>query len=303
MRSHFSAAWFTCLCISSLCLLHVAYGKDGDLIREDRSAVIQSDAVAEASGVAISSRDPAFMWVVNDSGAKADLHLFTKDGVDRGRVRVEDAVNVDWEDLASFELGGRSYLLIADAGDNASRRQDCVLYVIEEPALPKGEKSIDRHVRTAWKILFSFEDGPRDCEAVAVDAQAGKIILVSKRTKPPVVYELPLRPAGKGSVVAKRLGITHVTPPKGTFPLPYIAQPTGLDISRDGKMAAIVTYYGVFLFPRADKESWGEALAKPPQILQPHGMAQAESIAFSKDGKMLTLLSEGGDKRVIIYRR
>ena len=61
--------------------------------------------------------------------------------------------------------------------------------------------------------------------------------------------------------------------------LPYIAQPTGMDVAPDGSMGVIVSYYGVFLFPRSGKESWGEAFGKPPVILPPHGMAQAARAA------------------------
>ncbi|MBX3741696.1 MAG: hypothetical protein KF712_11940 [Akkermansiaceae bacterium] len=279
-----------------------AFADEVAFVRAEPSASIQSGAVAEASGLAVSSRDAGFMWIVNDSGAQADLHLFGKDGVDHGQVRVEGAVNVDWEDLSSFELDGKPYLLIADSGDNLSRRNDCVLYVVEEPALPKEGEKLSGTVKVAWKIPFSFEDGPRDCESVAVDARVGKVILVSKRTKPPVVYEMPLRPKD-GVVVAKRLGETTVAPPKGVPMLPYIAQPTGMDLARDGSMGVLVSYYGVFLFPRSGKESWGEAFAKAPVILSPHGMAQAESVAFSRDGKTLTLVSERGDKRIVEYRR
>lgn len=260
-------------------------------------------AVDEASGLAISTRDGNFMWIVNDSGSKPVLHLAGTDGSDRGQVTVGAAENIDWEDLSSFTLDGASYLLIADTGDNNSKRGDSKCYVVEEPALPKNGAQVAGIVKPAWTIEFGFEDGPRDCESVAVDAAAGKVILVSKRTKPPMVYEMPLRPKGAGPVVAKKIGVTSVMPPKGVLLLPYIAQPTGMDISSDGSQGVIVSYYGVFLFPRAKKESWGEAFAKAPVILQPHGMAQAESIGFSKDGKTLTLLSERGDSRIIRYSK
>lgn len=296
--------WCNLLWIAGTCAAGVATAAaEVSFTRQENPSSIQSDAVAEASGLAVSSRDTGLMWIINDSGAQADLHLFGKDGVDHGRVRVEGAVNVDWEDLSSFELDGKSYLLIADTGDNASKREDCVLYVVEEPAMPAAGQPLLGKVEVAWKIPFRFEDGPRDCESVAVDARVGKIILVSKRTKPPVVYELPLKPASKDRVVAKRLGETTVAPPKGVPLLPYIAQPTGMDIARDGSMGVLVSYYGVFLFPRTGKESWGEAFGKPPVILQPHGMAQAESVAFSKDGKTLTLVSERGDKRIMVFSR
>jgi hypothetical protein len=76
-----------------------------------------------------------------------------------------------------------------------------------------------------------------------------------------------------------------------------------MDISDDGRMAAIVSYFGVFVFPRSAKEGWADALGKAPVILMPHGMAQAESVAFTADGRGLRVVSERGDDRIIGYSR
>ena len=64
-----------------------------------------------------------------------------------------------------------------------------------------------------------------------------------------------------------------------------------------------MTYYGVFLFPRQPNESWAEAFAKPPAMLEPHLLPQAESVAFSKDGKRIWVISEGKNSTVRSYRR
>lgn len=283
--------------------LSVSKGADAVFTRVDPKISIACPEVAEASGLAVSSRDSGFLWVVNDSGAKAILHLVGSDGADRGKVAVEGAENVDWEDLCSFKWKGTSYLLIADTGDNNSSREECTLYIVEEPKLPSAGVRLTGTAKPSWVIRFRYEDGPRDCESVAVDHVAGKVILVSKRTKPPVVYELPLNSGKDGIATAKRIGVTSVEPPKGVPPLPYIAQPTGMDISDDGTMGAIVSYYGVFLFERKAKEGWGEVFAKHPVMLTPHGMAQAESVAFAKDGKSISIVSERGDRRIIRYER
>jgi hypothetical protein len=55
------------------------------------------------------------------------------------------------------------------------------------------------------------------------------------------VYELPLAPGKGGLVAAKKIGQTDLSPPPGGFPHPFGAQPTGLDLSPDGSMAAVVT--------------------------------------------------------------
>ncbi len=276
---------------------------DGGFVRQEAEFRIQSGAVPEASGLAVSPEDGRFMWILNDSGAGPVVHLFNTDGTDRGQLEVEGVENVDWEDLAAFTLDGRSYLLVADTGDNHSKREDCRLHIVEEPSLPRDGALLAARLKPAWTIEISYEDGPRDCESVAVDAAAGKIILVSKRTKPPVVYELPLRPEGRGKIIAKRLGETAVRNPEGVFKMPFHEQPTGMSISSDGSQAALLSYWGVFIFPRAKGESWREALAKPPVVLAPHGMAQAEAIAYSGDGRCLFLVSERGDNRIVTYRR
>ncbi len=262
---------------------------------------IQSPAIKEASGLAISPTDAAFMWVINDSGAAPELHLAGTDGTDRGKVTLKGVKNIDWEDLASFTLDGKPYLLVADTGDNNAKRETRSFHIIREPALPAAGKNLDGTATPAWQIQFCYEGGPRDCESVAVDAKAGKILFISKRTNPPEVYELPLRtPAKKGILTARLLGHTSVKSPGGNL-LAFSNQPTGLDITPDGLLAAVVTYYGVFLFPRTPAESWAEAFSKKPVVLPPHLLGQAESVAFSNDGKTVFAISEGRASPIARY--
>jgi len=117
-----------------------------------------------------------------------------------------------------------------------------------------------------------------------------------------MVYELPLQPANGGVVVARRIGQTDVSPPAGGFPHPFGAQPTGLDFSPDGTMAAVVTYVGVFVFPKRPNDSWAAVFARKPVILPRHSLAQAESIAFSRNGRTLWVVSEGARSPLVAYQ-
>jgi hypothetical protein len=269
--------------MKSLCiqLLLTASLPTVSLAREPDSKLpqIESDAITEASGLAISQKDDSLLWVVNDSGGTTDLHLMSLKGEDRGKVRVDGVENRDWEDLSSFKLDGSNYLLIADTGDNQAKHDSSTLLIVKEPTLPDAGKKLEGLVTVERAIHFQFEGGAVDCESVAVDAVAGKIILLSKRTKPPVVYELPLRPSAAGVQIARRVGTTAVDSPVGNS-IPFGNQPTALDFSPDRSQAAVVTYYGAFLFARTKNETWAEAFAKKPLSLGPHGLPQAESIAF-----------------------
>lgn len=266
---------------------------------QPQASRLTSPVITEASGLAISPRSDDFLWIVNDSNGTPEIHLSNTDGTARGSVSVRGVKNKDWEDLAAFIHKGESYLLIADTGDNNSKRDSVSLFIVREPVLPSAGKSIAGEIPIAWKIEFTFEDGPRDCEAVAVDARKEKIILVSKRTEPPVVYELPLRPTGKEQV-ARRIGTTQTIAPAFIL-LPYLNQPTGMDISADGSTAAIVTYYGVFLFPKESGQTWGEAFAAQPVRIGSHKLPQAESVAFSKDGTSLRSISEGRNSPIVTF--
>lgn len=237
------------------------------------NAKIQSSAITEASGLAESPTNPGFLWVVNDSGGTPDIHLVDTDGTERGTLTLKDTKNTDWEDLASFTLDGKPYLLVADTGDNKSKRESCTLSIVREPTLPSEDKKLCETVLPTWQIQFRYPEGPRDCEAVAVDSAAGKIILISKRTHPPEVYELPLRPPPKkGIQTALRIGLTSVESPAARL-IPFANQPTGFDITADGTLAAVITYSGTFLFPRAPGEGWAEAFARKPAALEPHHCA------------------------------
>jgi hypothetical protein len=283
-------------------LLH-AEAKPPAFTRVKPGATLQSPAVTEASGLAASPSAADALWLINDSGSPAVLHLAGTDGGDRGTVTLRDIRNTDWEDLASFNLAGKPYLLVADTGDNGSTRPECLLHIVAEPAMPAAGKKLDGTVPPAWTIRFRYDDGPRDCESVAVDTKAGKILLISKRTTPPVIYELPLKPAGTDLLTAKKIGTIPTPFPAGNPPIPFAAQPTGFDLSADGNFAVVVTYLGTFVFPRAPGESWPAALAKAPLALAPHLLRQAESVAFSRDGSLIHAVSEGAKSPLVTFRR
>lgn len=271
--------------------------------RQDPEGHLQARELCEASGMAASPSDDRLLWLINDSGCAAELFLTKTDGGKRGKVAVEGVKNIDWEDLASFELEGKPYLLVADTGDNGSRRAECVLHILAEPRLPKETELLQGAVKPIWTIRFRYEDGPRDCEAVAVDVKTDKILLLTKRTNPPMLYELPLKPEGKELRTARKIGQLSESLPMGFPPIPFGTQPTGMNIAANGSMAAVVTYAGVFVFPRTAGETWPMAFARDPLVLDSHRARQAEAIAFSRDGTVIRVASEGVKSPVMRYRR
>ena len=224
------------------------------------------------------------------------------DGRDRGAVDVDGAAHIDWEDLDSFVLDGVPRLLIADVGDNTGKRSSVMLYVIEEPALT-GERFPDgERAKLAWSIELVYEDGPLDCEAVAVDVPGERILLVSKRTLPMRLYEVPLRAAGTTGgppTVARRVaempGIPLPTPADLEEDPRFGAarsQATAMDITPDGRELLLVTYKNAYRFVRAEGQAWAQVVSGVPEIIVLPRMAQTEAAAYSDDMQSMWVTTE-----------
>lgn len=261
---------------------------------------LADETIAEASGMAASRRRGDLLWVINDSGNGPLLHAVGLNGANLGRVRILNARNRDWEDLAAFVYDGRPYLLIADCGDNESRRKSCFIYVVEEP--PVGPNGLYKELSVPLKerIEYIYGDGPRDCEGVAVDADNRRILLLTKRNVPPVVYTLPLFSSAKeGLQVAHSLGTVNGIPAPDAEDMKedpifgrFRSQPTAMDISPDGKRIAVLTYKRPYLFSRHEGEDWSRVFGKPPIALPMPRLNQAEAMCFSADGSSLFVTSE-----------
>ncbi len=243
---------------------------------------LENTQISEASGLASSRLYPGLLWAINDGGDDPLLYAVGSDGTDLGTFRVEGAKNFDWEALASFRLRDTAYLLIADVGDNWQQRRTVTLYVVKEPAITATGIDNGRVAAIAWQIRFSYEDGPLDCEAVAVDAANQRVFLLSKRGLSPVLYELPLHPVDQGTtVVAHRLTT-----------VPHFNWPTAMDLSPDGLSAVVLTYNNGYLFRRRQNEDWPSAFKRRPQRLRFNRLFQQEAVCFGFFGKSVFVTSE-----------
>jgi hypothetical protein len=258
------------------------------------AGLVLDERLREVSGMAASRVHEDVLWLANDGGNDAALYAVSRRGRELARFAVDGVPNTDWEDLAAFELDGRHYLLIADTGDNGGLRRTLQLHVVEEPATLE-----DGPLKPAWSIAFRWPDGARDCEAVAVDAAAGQVLLVSKKRRPPELFALPLRPATRRQV-ARKLGTLAGIPQAGQRTrrinrahARLHGQVTSADLSPDARTLAVMTYGDLALYRRnTASESWGKATTRAPDV---HGLPwipQAEAVAWSAGGRGLFATGE-----------
>lgn len=266
------------------------------------AGLVTDEAMDEISGLAVSRTHPGHYWAINDSGNTAQLHLMDGNGQHRGSVDVTGAQNVDWEDLASFELDGRHYLLIADTGDNGGIRQDLALHVFEEPS------DLGQPATLAWTVRFRWPDGPRDCEAAAVDPVRGEVLLVSKKRVPAELFRVPLARSDEQQVAEKVGNLPGIEQPDAgdlaRSPLygRYRAQVTAADLSPNGRVLAVLNYRSIHFLVRGRGQDWSSALSsKLPHLALPW-IPQAEAIAFSIDGHEMLVGSEQLPSPLVRYR-
>jgi len=262
--------------------------------------------LTEVSGLVASRRSPDLLWAVNDGGNPLRLYALSLTGEVRKAYDVDVPLDsdADWEDLAAFEHEGVPYLLIADVGDNRSWRRSVRLWIVEEPELDVAS------VRLAprWRIDLRYADGPRDCEAVAVDSTDAVALLVSKRSAPPVLYQVELAPLlqeGGGEAVARRVAELSGIPQPSTeladsFASSMLHMPTALDLAPDGSAAVVLSYTAGWYFPRRPGESWAQALSGQPMHIALPPLAVAEALAFV--GRSLFVTSEVEPLALIRWR-
>ncbi len=233
--------------------------------------------IDESSGLASSRIAPGVFWTHNDSGDGPRIYAIDKKGRTLATCTLEGARNRDWEDIASFTLDDRPHILLADVGDNSGRRSQCQLYIIPEPKLDREKLS----VKPLVTIRFEYEDGPKDCEAVAVDATERKIYLVSKREKSPGVYVLPLDQTQPGELLnAEKIADVN------------LLFPTAMDISPDGRRAVILTVSHAWEYTRRGAQSWAEAFEQQPRRISMPSLRQGEAICYGPQAKHLYVTSE-----------
>jgi hypothetical protein len=249
---------------------------------------VDAPGLTEASGLARSHVHPGRLWTHNDSGSPAELYAVPlEDGSPVTAFPLRRGFNLDWEDLASFVRDGRPYLLVADVGDNWAFRGQVSLHWVEEPA----DLESVRDLGPVYTRHFSYPDGPRDVEAVAVDPDSLAVYLISKRDDPPRLYRLALDGLPPPAVNrAEALGSLRLPDRAKGRRARWI---TALDFDGRGRRAAVLSLSQVYLYDRRPEESWASAFSRLPRVIPLPRLRQAEGLALNAAGDQLWVNSEG----------
>ena len=242
----------------------------------------------DVSGLAVGERG---LYVHEDSGNGPRFARVDRAGkvLHRYALDVED---VDWEDMAAApDAQGTPSLWFADVGDNRGQRDDVLLHRVAEAA-PEGPVTTYR---------FTYEDGPRDAEALLVLPGGRQVAVVSKAVGGTGIYTAALDAgavAGSAadSSVLRRAAVLPLQPtgtpggPVGSFGQLLV---TGGAVSADGRRLALRTYTD--LYEWAWDGDLTPTFARAPVRTALPDTEQGEALGYEADGGSLLVASEGDD--------
>lgn len=220
---------------------------------------LNEPALPEVSGLVESGRLPGYFWALNDSGNAPELIAFDREGVRHARVRLGGVRNVDWEDLAAYQVDGVPMLAIADCGDNFKRREQVQLILLPEPDPLLDASVLPQQVRT-----LRYPDGARDCEALVAEADGQRFLLIDKGESRTHVYATE----GDRERLQRIAEIQHRHPqaPPPVLPISgrYRGAISAADLDATGLRLLVLTYTHWLVYQRAPGEPWASALARVP---------------------------------------
>jgi len=245
----------------------------------------------EASGLAASAAHPGFLWTLNDNGNPPEVFLIDQHARIRLECSLANARNRDWEDIAigPGPKDGKTYVYVADIGDNEAQYDFKVIYRFEEPVLSRGKKIVISDYDT---LALRMPDGKRDAETVLIDPLTNDLFIVTKRENDVGLYRSP-NPFTQDTATLKKAATLHLTS--------IVAG----SISADGQEVLLKNYGQIFYWKRSNNESLPDLLAKEPITLNYEREPQGEAIAWSRDGSEFYTLGEhkGGHASLLVYKR
>ena len=238
--------------------------------------LVSLKGLAEASGLAASSRGAGHLYSHNDSGA-SELFVLDAKGTLVRKITVPGVAIRDWEAVAVGSCPAGSCIYIADIGDNAGRRDRITIHRLREPdatgAIPTSGETFHA----------TYPDGGHDAETLLV-APDGRLFVVTK-SETATLYAFPHELQTGAPMKLTKVGQAGQKNP---------ARITDGAISPKGEWAVLRSNDSLFFYRAADLLSgnWREARRIN---LKPLGEPQGEGVAFVGDD-VLYLAGEGGGK-------
>tara|TARA_R110000868_G_scaffold79850_4_gene227038 strand:- start:24702 stop:25559 length:858 start_codon:yes stop_codon:yes gene_type:complete len=247
--------------------------------------------LTENSGI-VPSKDST-LWILMDRGNPNKIYQVNYKGDLLKELKVKNAKNHDWEDMASD--GNNFY--IGDFGNNSNDRKNLAIYKIPNPNAEYGDDI------KAAKIEFNYpeqKDFPPKKNKLLYDAESffyynsNFYIITKNRTQPfngeALLYKVP---AIEGKHQAQYLG--SFIPPKGKIN----GQVTSADISPDGKTIVLLGNGALWVFTDFTMDNF--LTTGTLKTIDLGVYTQLESVCFTDNNTLLLSDEESGKSGRNLY--
>lgn len=255
---------------------------DTTLFQKARLVKRLSDATLfEASGLAPSHVNAGCLWTEEDSGNDNEIQLLNEDGTIVARYTLDGIDNTDWEDIATGPgpILGKTYIYLAEIGDNSARHAEKIIYRFPEPAITGKQLPYEGHIKSIDIFRFTLPDGAQNAEAIILDPVQKDLFIFSKGSSS-TVYKASVDLSPKSAVRMNKV-----------LTLPF-EKVTAATISNDGSELLIRTYRQLYYYSRQPGESLMQALNRAPLLIPLADEAQGEAICWALDGSGYYTTSE-----------
>ncbi|RVT99846.1 hypothetical protein EOD41_15510 [Mucilaginibacter limnophilus] len=253
----------------------------------------------EISGIAASAINKDVFYVMNDSGDKSRFFAINPKGLILSTISYPwdtHAEQHDCEDIATGPgpVTGKSYVYIANIGDNRSERKFVSIYRVQDSPAFVTKKQVDVK---ATVVNLKYPDSPKDAEAFMIDPLDKLMYIVTKRRDSVTVYTAPLSFKPNDTLTLKKRCSLFF---QGMKPFKWI---TAGSISHDGQHILLKSYQKVYYWHRREGEAVWQALKRKPDAEPPYKQEKfGEAIGFTHDGKGYYTTSEGVYSNIYYYK-
>jgi hypothetical protein len=259
-------------------------------------AILEDKRIKESSGLALGGRDPSIFWTINDSGGEPCVFAVDRSGRTRAKVRVRDAANFDWEDIArGTGENGAPALFIGDIGDNLFIRPTIQVYQIPEPEINAPGKPVSETETAApqlWRAYYP--DGNHNAESLLVHPQTNRLYILTKSEDgKSALYAFPQPLQPKVSMVLEKVvDLAFPTLIRAGKRPHDNCMTTGACFAPDGSRMVAATYSSLYEWVLPPDKPLAEALQQPPVRIEPSLLRQLEGVCYDSDSRTLWVISE-----------
>ena len=261
-----------------------------------QTGTVSTPDAVEISGLVASRSYQGGLWIHNDSGDSARVFGLNSSGAMHTQLELDGIEAIDFEDIAmGINAYGEPTIVLADIGDNASKRSQIVLYQFDEPVWNTSGPT--QRITNVSAYALTYPDGAHDAEALMYDPITDVFVIVTKSLSGEShIYSIRRSQLGLQNVLEKK-GTLFV----GTPPLIGGTTVTGGDVGPNGHYIALRTYTHIFVWKREESTPIWTTMQGDPCVVTPELEPQGEALGFAAYGTDLFSISEGQNQPVYKY--